>query len=285
MNTIIAKQQLSDQVYMMRVTAPLIANERKAGQFIILQIDDDFGERIPLTISNADPVEGTITLVFQTVGFTTKRLALLNIGDKIDNIVGPLGQPTHIEKFGKVVCVGGGVGIAPLRPIAQAMKEAGNEVTCILGSRNKELLILEEDMREIAVETIICTDDGSYGRQCLVTEPLKELCESETPPDLIVAIGPMIMMKFCCETTRPYKIPTVVSLNTIMIDGTGMCGGCRCTVGNETKFVCVDGPEFDGHLVDFDNLLNRSRAYRPKEEADNHKCRMEAAAKKLEQRK
>jgi len=158
-------------------------------------------------------------------------------------------------------------------------------VTTILGSRNKELLILEDEMRAISDETIICTDDGSYGRHGLVTEPLKELCASDNPPDMVVAIGPMIMMKFCCETTRPYNVSTVVSLNTIMIDGTGMCGGCRCTVGGKTKFVCVDGPEFNGHLVDFDNLLNRSRAYKPKEDADHHTCRMEAAAKKLEQRK
>lgn len=285
MNKIIEKKQLSDQVFMMRVEAPLIAKERKAGQFIILQVNDDFGERIPLTISNADPVEGTITLVFQTVGFTTTQLAKLEEGDSITHIVGPLGQPTHIEKFGKVVCVGGGVGIAPLRPIAQALKDAGNEVISILGSRNKDLLILEDEMRDISSETIVCTDDGSYGRQCLVTEPLKEICESDDPPDMVVAIGPMIMMKFCCETTRPFNVPTVVSLNTIMIDGTGMCGGCRCTVGGKTKFVCVDGPEFDGHLVDFDNLLNRSRAYKPKEDADAHKCKLEAAAKKLEQHK
>ncbi|MFC1467349.1 sulfide/dihydroorotate dehydrogenase-like FAD/NAD-binding protein [Verrucomicrobiota bacterium] len=285
MNKIIEKKQLSDQVFMMRVEAPLIAEERKAGQFIILQLNDDFAERIPLTISDANPTEGTITLIFQTVGFTTKQLAKLNEGDSIANIVGPLGQPTHIEKVGKVVCVGGGVGIAPLHPIAKALKNADNEVISILGSRNKDLLILEDEMREISNETIVCTDDGSSGRQCLVTEPLKELCESDNPPDLVVAIGPMIMMKFCCETTRPYKVPTVVSLNTIMIDGTGMCGGCRCTVGGKTKFVCVDGPEFDGHLVDFDNLLNRSQAYKPKEEADNHKCKMEAAAAKLEKRK
>jgi ferredoxin--NADP+ reductase len=285
MNKIIHKKKLADQVYTIQVESPLIANECKAGQFIILQIDNDFGERIPLTVSNSDPVAGTITLVFQTVGFTTRKLAELNEGDKIANLVGPLGQPSHIKKFGKVVCVGGGVGTAPLQPIAQAMKEAGNEVICILGARNKDLLILEEEMRERSNEIIICTDDGSYGRKGLVTEPLKELCESDNPPDLVVAIGPMIMMKFCCETTRPFKVPTIVSLNTIMIDGTGMCGGCRCTVGGETKFVCVDGPEFDGHLVDFENLQNRAKAYKPKEDADHHKCKMEEAAKKLEQRK
>lgn len=285
MNKIIEKTQLSDQVFMMTLEAPLIAKERKAGQFIILQITDDFGERIPLTISDADPVKGTITIVVQTVGYTTKELAKLEVGEYIANVVGPLGQPTHIEKFGRVVCVGGGIGVAPIRPIAQALKDAGNEIISILGARNQELLILEDEMRALSDETIVCTDDGSRGRKCLVTEPLKELCESDNPPDAVVVIGPMIMMKFCCETTRPYKVPTIVSLNTIMIDGTGMCGGCRCTVGGKTKFVCVDGPEFDGHLVDFDNLLNRSKAYKPKEDADRHKCRLDAAAKKLEQRK
>ncbi len=274
MNRILEKKKLSETVFQMRIDAPLIARERKAGQFIILQLCEDYGERIPLTIADADPDEGSITLIFQAVGKTTLKLAELNVGDEIAALVGPLGTPTHVEKFGTVVCVGGGIGVAPLHPIAQAMKEAGNKVIIIMGARNKELMILEDEMRAIADELIICTDDGSYGRKCLVTEPLKELCEQEPKPELVVAIGPPIMMKFCAETTRPYAVPTQVSLNTIMVDGTGMCGGCRVTVGDETKFVCVDGPEFDGHLVDFDNMINRLSSYRKQETGDHH-CKLD----------
>jgi ferredoxin--NADP+ reductase len=240
-------------------------------------VDDSVGERIPLTIADADPAKGTITLIFQAVGRTTHLLAEKAEGDTIVALLGPLGQPTHIEKVGHVVCVGGGIGVAPLHPIAQAMKAAGNKVTIIIGARNKSLLILEEEMRKIADELIVVTDDGSYGRKGLVTHPLKELCEQTPKPDMAVAIGPPIMMKFCAETTRPYGVPTVVSLNTIMIDGTGMCGGCRVTVGGKTKFVCVDGPEFDGHQVDFDNMMKRLRAYKPREDADHHAhhCKLE----------
>jgi ferredoxin--NADP+ reductase len=277
MNTIISKRQLSDDVYEMRVSAPLIARERKPGQFIILQLDTDFGERIPLTIADADPDEGSIALIYQTVGNTTHRLAALEEGDEIENLLGPLGKPTHIENFGHVVCVGGGIGVAPLHPIAQAMKAAGNRMTIIIGARNKSLLILEEKMESLADELIICTDDGSYGRKALVTEPLKEVCEREPKPDMAVAIGPPIMMKFCAETTRPYEVDTVVSLNTIMVDGTGMCGGCRVSVGGRTQFVCVDGPEFDGHLVDFDNMMLRLGAYRSKEEHDHEQCHLDLA--------
>jgi ferredoxin--NADP+ reductase len=280
MNKILFKKQLSDEVFQMRIEAPLIARERRAGQFVILQINTQFGERIPLTIADADPVEGSITIIFQTVGRTTHLLAEKEVGDTIEHLVGPLGQPTHIEKFGRVVCIGGGIGVAPLHPIAQAMKAAGNEVIIIMGARNKDLLILEEEMRAIADELIICTDDGSYGRKALVTEPLKELCEANPKPDLAVAIGPPVMMKFCAATTRPYNVHTMVSLNTIMVDGTGMCGGCRVTVGTETKFVCVDGPEFDGHLVDFDNMISRLKAYKPREDADHCKCHCAEAIKK-----
>jgi ferredoxin--NADP+ reductase len=280
MNRILSKKQLSDEVFQMRIEAPLIARERRAGQFVILQLNSHFGERIPLTIADADPVEGSITIIFQTVGRTTHLLALKNTGESIEHLVGPLGQPTHIEKFGRVICVGGGIGVAPLHPIAQAMKAAGNEVIIIMGARNKQLLILEDEMRKIADELIICTDDGSTGRKALVTAPLKELCEADPKPDLAVAIGPPVMMKFCAETTRPYGVHTMVSLNTIMVDGTGMCGGCRVTVGNETKFVCVDGPEFDGHRVDFDNMISRLNAYKPREEADHHKCHLEEAVEK-----
>lgn len=274
MNKVLAKEQLSDDVFRMRIAAPLIANERKPGQFIILQLDTDYGERVPLTIADADTEEGSLTIIFQTVGSTTHRLAALEVGEAIENVLGPLGHPTHIENFGKVVCVGGGIGVAPLHPIAQGMKQAGNTVKTIIGARSKDLIILEKEMGDIADELIVCTDDGSYGRKALVTEPLKELCE-EWKPDLVVAIGPPIMMKFCAETTRPYEIKTMVSLNTIMVDGTGMCGGCRVSVGGETKFVCVDGPEFDGHLVDFDNMMLRLGSYKDKEEHDHHICHLD----------
>jgi len=274
MNVIVHKQQLSKDVFRIEVDAPHIARERAAGQFIILQVHD-MGERIPLTIADACVERGTITLIFQAVGKTTHLLATLNEGDRILHLVGPLGVPTHIERFGTVVCVGGGIGVAPLHPIARAMRDAGNRVITIIGSRNRDLLILEEEMRAIADELIVCTDDGSYGRKALVTEPLKELCEQDPKPDLAVAIGPPIMMKFCAETTRPYEVKTLVSLNTIMIDGTGMCGGCRVTVGGETRFVCVDGPEFDGHQVDFDNMMRRLGGYRKQEEIAHHECHLE----------
>jgi ferredoxin--NADP+ reductase len=275
MYKIVKKLQLSENVFRMDIEAPLIAAERKAGQFIILQVNTEYGERVPLTIADADPIAGTITIIFQTVGATTMKLAKLNEGDCLPALLGPLGKPTHVEKRGHVVCVGGGIGVAPMHPIAQAMKAAGNKVTIIMGARNKELLIMEEEMRKIADELIIVTDDGSYGRKGLVTEPLKELCESENnKPDEAIVIGPPIMMKFCALTTKPYNVPTVASLNTIMIDGTGMCGGCRITVGGKTKFVCVDGPEFDAHQVDFDQMMKRLSAYKPQEErARDHVCR------------
>lgn len=273
MNRILYKKKLSDTVVLMRLEAPLIAQEREPGQFIILQVDVDYGERIPLTIADADVEEGSITIVFQAVGKTTKLLSKLEVGQHVEALVGPLGTPTHIENVGSVICVGGGIGTAPLRPIAEALKAVGNHMTIILGARTKELLIFEEEMRAIADELIICTDDGSYGRKALVTEPLIELCQRDPKPDMAVAIGPPMMMKFCCEATRPYGVPTVVSLNTIMVDGTGMCGGCRVTVGKETKFVCVDGPEFDGHLVDFDNMINRLASYKKQEH--DHVCNLE----------
>lgn len=275
MNKIVDKRKLSGDVYRMTFEAPRIAAERNAGQFLIIQLDTSAGERIPLTIADADAILGTITIVFQTVGETTHRLAAMDVGDSIANVLGPLGRPTHVEKFGRVLCVGGGIGVAPMHPIAKAMKDAGNDVSIVIGARNKSLIIMEEEMRRITDDVTIVTDDGSFGRKALVTVPLKEACESSTPPDLVVAIGPPIMMKFCAETTRPFKIPTVVSLNTIMIDGTGMCGGCRVTVGTETKFVCVDGPEFDGHLVDFDNMMLRLGAYKPQETEAHHRCHLQ----------
>ncbi len=285
MNQILFKEQLSQDVYRMRVRVPLIAEERQPGQFIILQLDTEFGERIPLTIADADVSEGSITIIFQAVGKSTKLLAQMAVGEKIANLVGPLGKPTHIEKFGTVVCVGGGIGVAPMYPIAQGMKKAGNRLIVIIGARTKDLVILEEEMRAIADEVILCTDDGSYGRKGLVTEPLKELCEREPKPDLAVAIGPPIMMKFCSLTTKPYAVPTVVSLNTIMIDGTGMCGGCRVSVGGQTKFVCVDGPEFDGHLVDFDQMMQRLGSYREQERLAAEGCNLhdEAVKKGLQE--
>ena len=287
MAKILHKEQLSQDVYLMRVHAPLIVEERKAGQFIILQTDEEFGERIPLTIADANEEEGSITLIFQVVGKTTTELSLMNVGDDLPVLVGPLGQPTHIQKYGKVVCVGGGIGVAPLHPIAQSLKAAGNDVSIIIGARTKELIILEKEMKEIANNLIVCTDDGSYGRKALVTEPLKELCENEeSKPDMVIAIGPPIMMKFCSLTTKPYEVFTQVSLNTIMVDGTGMCGGCRVNVGGKVKFVCVDGPEFDGHLVDFDNMMARLNSYKDIEEEAAHKCFVDKEfEKKLEETK
>ncbi|MBR6372965.1 MAG: sulfide/dihydroorotate dehydrogenase-like FAD/NAD-binding protein [Victivallales bacterium] len=280
MNKILQKRQLSENVFRMEVEAPLIAKERRAGQFIILMVDEALGERIPLTIADADPKAGSISLIFQTVGASTIKLAKLNEGDYIAAILGPLGKPTSIrgangEPAGRVVCVGGGVGLAPLHPIAKALKEAGNQVTIIMGARNKSLFVMEDEMRAIAGDNLILvTDDGSSGRKGLVTDPLKELCESGSI-DEVIAIGPPIMMKFCSKTTEPFHIKTTVSLNTIMIDGTGMCGGCRISVGGETKFVCVDGPEFDGHLVDWDLMIKRLGAFKPIEAAAReHVCNL-----------
>ena len=280
--TVLAKQQLSENVYQMRITAPLIASQRKPGQFILLSVDDNYGERIPLTIADADTAEGSITIIFQKVGYTTGLLAGLEPGDSLAVLLGPLGRPTHIEKVGRVVCVGGGIGVAPMHPIAKAFKEAGSQLTCIVGARSKELVILEDRLRSFADEVIVCTDDGSYGRKALVTEPLKELCESAEKPDLVIAIGPPVMMKFCTKTVVPYGVPIVVSLNTIMVDGTGMCGGCRVTVGGQTKFVCVDGPEFDGAQVDWDSMLKRLGAYKTQERRmADHACNLMAQGDRL----
>ena len=280
MNRILSKTQLSDNVYRMDVEAPLIARERKPGQFIILMVDAELGERIPLTIADADPDKGTVTLIFQTVGATTMKLARLNAGDSLAALLGPLGRPTAIrgtdgEKPGRVVCVGGGIGVAPMHPIAQALKAAGNDVTIIMGARNKGLFVMEDEMRAIAGDKLILmTDDGSSGRKGLVTDPLKELCERGAV-DEVIAIGPPIMMKFCALATKPFGVKTTVSLNTIMIDGTGMCGGCRVSVGGKTRFVCVDGPEFDGHQVDWDLMLKRMGAFKPQEmAAKEHVCNL-----------
>ena len=281
MYTILEKRQLSADVFYFRVNAPDIAKNRKAGQFVLVQLDIEYAERVPLTIADANAEEGWIALVFQAVGATTLKLSRKNEGDKLDAVLGPLGNPTHIEKKGTVVCVGGGIGVAPLHPIVQAHKAAGNKVIVIMGARNKDLLIFEDEMRALADELYIMTDDGSAGTKGLVTEPLKQLCESQCPPAEVVAIGPPIMMKFCALTTKPYNIFTTVSLNTIMIDGTGMCGGCRVSIDGKTKFVCVDGPEFDAHLVDWDNMMMRMKSFKDREQEDFHKCKMQEAADKL----
>ena len=265
MNEIIEKKQLSDEVYLMRVKAPLIVEERLPGQFIMLQLDSDYGERIPLTIANANEEEGTISLIFQVVGKTTKDLSHLNEGDSIDNLVGPLGSPTHIDNFGRVVCIGGGIGVAPLHPIAQALKKAGNHVTIIIGARNKDIMIMEDEIRKASSELIIMTDDGSYGKKGFVTNALQDMIDNGDKIDLVVAIGPPIMMKMVAKVSEPYKIPTLASLNTIMVDGTGMCGGCRVTIDGKVQFVCVDGPEFDAHKTDFDEMMMRLSMYKGQE--------------------
>ncbi|MBP3708955.1 MAG: sulfide/dihydroorotate dehydrogenase-like FAD/NAD-binding protein [Treponema sp.] len=278
MFTILEKKELSPGVFYMKLTASEIARNRKAGQFVIVQVDDNYGERIPLTIADANADEGWIALVFQAVGATTYALSQKKTGDSLPVILGPLGNPSVIRTYDKpVVVVGGGFGVAPCYPIVQALKAAGNNVIMIIGARNKDLLIFVDEMKAIADNVIIMTDDGSAGRQGLVTVPLEELCTSETPPAEVIAIGPPVMMKFACKTTAQYNIPTTVSLNTIMIDGTGMCGGCRALVGGETKFVCVDGPDFDGHKVDWDNMMMRMGTFKSKEAEAFHKCKLESA--------
>ena len=269
MNKIISKEHFSEKVFKLVIEAPLIAKSRKAGHFVIVRVGEK-GERMPLTIAAADPVKGTITLVVQEVGLSSTRLCELNEGDYITDVVGPLGKATHIENFGTVVCAGGGVGVAPMLPIVQALKAAGNRVITVLAGRTKDLIILEKEMRESSDEVIIMTDDGSYGKKGLVTEGVEEVIKREKV-DKCFAIGPAIMMKFVCLLTKKYEIPTDVSLNTIMVDGTGMCGACRITVGGKTRFVCVDGPEFDGHQVDFDEMLKRMGAFKDIEREEIHK--------------
>jgi ferredoxin/flavodoxin---NADP+ reductase len=279
---ILEKKQLSADVFYMKLEAPEIARNRKAGQFIIVQVDIDYGERIPLTIADADAAEGWIAIVFQAVGATTFKLSQKTAGDELEAVLGPLGNPSVIEKKNApVVVVGGGIGVAPCYPIVQALKDAGNKVIVIIGARNKDLLIFVDEMKKIADEVIIMTDDGSAGQKGLVTIPLEELCKSQTPPAEVIAIGPPVMMKFACRTTEPYHIPTTVSLNTIMIDGTGMCGGCRVTIGEETKFVCVDGPDFDGHQVNWDNMMMRMGSFKSREQEEFHKCKLQTQVDKL----
>jgi ferredoxin--NADP+ reductase len=276
---IVTKKQLSEDIFTAEVEAPLVARARQPGQFVIISINNEYAERIPLTIADANTNNGTIRLIWQRVGKTTAELADLSPGDEILNVSGPLGRPTHVEKFGTVVGVGGGIGNAPLLPIVKALKGAGNKIIVILGARTRDLLILEDEFAQISDELIITTDDGSYGQKALVTEPLKEVCQREEKPDQAFAIGPAIMMKFCCEVTKQFDIPTQVSLNTIMVDGTGMCGGCRVEVDGKPKFVCVDGPEFDGHQVNFDLMMKRLDAYKNQEKKayeqyKEHRCQI-----------
>jgi ferredoxin--NADP+ reductase len=265
MYEIVEKKVLSETVKLMKIKAPLVAKKAKAGQFIILRIDEN-GERIPLTIADFDRKKGTITIIFMEVGKTTKKLGTLNVGDSIINFAGPLGVQSEVKKYGTVVMIGGGVGIAPLYPVVKALKEEGNHVISILGARNKSLLMLEKEIDAVSDELFIATDDGSKGHKGFVSDVLQKLIDEKPKIDMVMAIGPVIMMKVVADLTKKYDIKTLVSLNPIMVDGTGMCGGCRVSVGGETKFACVDGPEFDGHLVDFKNLMLRNRRFIHEEE-------------------
>ncbi|MBN2893908.1 MAG: sulfide/dihydroorotate dehydrogenase-like FAD/NAD-binding protein [Bacteroidales bacterium] len=263
MNKIISKEHLSDKVAKLVLDAPDIAKSRKPGHFVIVRVEQK-GERVPLTIADSDVENGTITLIIQEVGVTSAKLIALNEGDYVLDVVGPLGQATDIHKVGTVLCAGGGVGVAPLYPIVKGFKEAGNKVITVLAARTKDLLILEEEMRKYSDELIVMTDDGSYGQKGLVTAGMEQVMQREKVVESII-IGPAVMMKFAALTTKKYNVPTQASLNTIMVDGTGMCGACRITVGGETKFVCIDGPEFDAHQVDFDQMLQRLNAYKDTE--------------------
>ncbi len=269
MYKILLKQDLVPNIHLFKVAAPAVAKKAQPGQFVVIRIDER-GERIPLTIADWDEKEGSITIVFMEVGTTTHRLALLESGDFIATFVGPLGLPTHIEKFGTVVCVAGGFAVAVILPIARAMRREGNKVILIMGARNKNLVFWEERLRSVSDQLIVTTDDGSYARKGLVTEPLKELLETGEKVDRVIAIGPSIMMKYCAKTTQPFGVKTIVSLNPIMVDGTGMCGRCRVSVGGVTRFTCVDGPDFDGHQVDWDLLFARQRIY-----LDEERCSFE----------
>ena len=279
---IVRKKELNAAVTLLEIEAPFIAKKAKAGQFIIFRIDEQ-GERVPLTIAGYDREKGTVTIIFQKVGFATVALGSLNEGDYIKDFVGPLGKPTPVEGKKRVCVVGGGVGCAIALPSAVAFKEAGAEVDVIVGFRNKDIVILEDEFKAAADNMYLMTDDGSYGEQGFVTAKLQQLLEAGNQYDEVLAIGPIPMMKFVCKTTEPFGVHTSVSLNPIMVDGTGMCGGCRVTVGGEVKFACVDGPEFDGHQVDFAELMSRNGAYRCREAevTENHACRMEAMGKAL----
>jgi len=263
--TIIEKKEMAQgTVVKFRIKAPRVVRKAQAGQFVIV-IPHDHGERIPLTIADTDAQEGTITLFFQVVGKTTMQMAEMKEGDALVNVIGPLGVPTHIDNLGTVICVGGGLGVAVIFPITRAFKEAGNHVISIIGARTKDLLILEDEMRAVSSELRVATDDGSYGHHGFVTDVLKQILEQRSDIQLVMGIGPVPMMRFLCRTTEPFKVKTMVSLNPIMVDATGMCGACRVRVGGETKFACVHGPDFDGHQVDFDELMKRLMMYSPQE--------------------
>ncbi len=281
MYQIVSAQFLAENIKKIEIEAPRIAKKRKAGQFVMIRVNAT-GERIPLTIAGSDPEKGTITLIVQGMGKSTRELNLKDAGDTINDVVGPLGTPSHIENFGTAVSIGGGVGTAIAYPTAVALKEAGNNVITINGARSKDLVILEKEMAAVSDEAYITTDDGSYGFHGFVTQKLQELIDSGKKIDFVLAIGPIPMMRAVAEVTRPYNIKTVVSLNPVMVDGTGMCGGCRVTVNNETKFACVDGPEFDAHQVDFKNLMDRNKLYLPEEkhsaDAFAHKCHLHQQA-------
>lgn len=264
MYKIVDKSYFSPNVVRIEVEAPLIAKSRKAGHFVIVRVDEN-GERMPLTIAGADTERGTITLVVQQIGVSSMKLCAMNVGDELADVVGPLGRATRIEKYGTVVCACGGVGTAPMLPIAEALRKAGNRVIVVLAARTKDLVILEDEMRRVSDEVVVMTDDGSYGHKGLVTNGIEMIINREKV-DFCVTIGPAIMMKFVSLLTKKYEVPTIASLNTIMVDGTGMCGACRVSVGGQTKFVCVDGPEFDAHQVDFDEMMMRLAAYRPQEQ-------------------
>jgi ferredoxin--NADP+ reductase len=273
MPPILSKKTLAPAIHEIEVEAPRIARQRQAGQFVILRVHDK-GERFPLTIVGSDVDRGTITLIFQETGKSTAHLAKLGVGDDIPDLAGPLGQPTHVANYGTVACVGGGIGVAEILPVAVAMKEAGNRVISIIGARSRDLVILEDDLRRTSDRLEVTTDDGSYGRAGLVTDVLRELIEGGEKIDLVVAVGPVPMMRAVVKVTDSPRIRTFVSLNPIMLDGTGMCGACRVTVGGETKFACVDGPDFDGHEVDFDELVQRQRIFRDHERVSmEHYCR------------
>ena len=273
---IISRETLAAKIHLFKVEAPAVAKKAQPGQFVVVRVDER-GERIPLTIAAWDENEGSVSMVFMEVGATTFRLAQLQAGESIADFVGPLGIPSDIEKFGTVVCVAGGVGVAVVTPIAKALKEKGNNIISILGARNKDLLFWEDRLRNASNQLIVTTDDGTYGRKGVVTEPLKELLESGEKVDRVIAIGPTVMMKFCTKTTQPFGVKTIVSLNPIMVDGTGMCGCCRVSVGGATKFACVDGPDFDGHQVDWDLLAARQRIYLDEEKRSLEKWQAEIA--------
>jgi NAD(P)H-flavin reductase len=280
MYKILEREDLTPTIHLFKVSAPAVAKKAQAGQFIIVRMDEK-AERIPLTLADWDAEKGTVTIVFMEVGTSTHRLNILKAGDSIANFVGPLGLPTHMDNYGTVVCVAGGVGTAPVYPIARALKARGNKVICIQGARSKDLIFWEEKLRSVSDKHIVTTDDGTYGRKGLVTEPLKEMLQSGEKIARVIAVGPSVMMKFTAKTTEPFKVPTIVSLNTIMVDGTGMCGCCRVSVGGVTKFACVDGPDFDGHQVDWDIVAARQRTYLEEEKCSYDQCRAIKAAAKL----